>query len=52
MQAIEKWMGRHPTTVNITIICIAATIIAALYLGVDLSWLPALLSKLVAAITG
>lgn len=47
MQSIKAWLGAHPLTINIALICLTAALIVALLVGVDLSWIPALLFRLV-----
>lgn len=45
MQSIKAWLGAHPLTVNIALICVTVVLIVALLVGADLSWIPALLFR-------
>lgn len=47
MQSIKTWLANNPLTINIALICLAAVLIVALMAGVDLSWIPSLLFRLV-----
>lgn len=44
---MKQWLSDHPLTINIALICLGAVLIVALLVGVDLSWIPALLFRLV-----
>lgn len=47
MQSIKTWLASNPRTINIALICLAAVLIVALLVGVDLSWIPPILFRLV-----
>jgi len=47
MQSIKTWLANNPLTINIALICLAAVLIVALLVGRDLSWIPAILWRLV-----
>lgn len=47
MSTIERWLGQHPYVVIAIIGCLTLLLIVAMVLGLDLSWIPALLRAMV-----
>ena len=44
---VVKWAGDHPSVVIAAIAALTVALVAAMYFGYDLSWIPALLQRLV-----
>lgn len=47
MKSIWEWLQGNPLIVGVLLVCITVAIIAAMYFGLDLSWIPALLNRFV-----
>lgn len=47
MNEIKLWLGNHPNVVIAIITCLTTTLIAAMFFHLDLSWIPAILLRLV-----
>ena len=45
MTEIKLWLGRHPTVVIALIVALTISLVAAMYFGYDLSWIPALFRR-------
>ena len=46
MNQLWAWFSQHPKVVMVLLVCIAAVLIAALWMHADLDWLPQLLRDL------
>lgn len=45
MTEIKLWLGRHPNVVITIIVALTVALVAAMYFGYDLAWIPALLRR-------
>ena len=49
MKTIINWLGRHPEVVIALMVCVTVAIISAMFFHYDLSFIPALLGRLLGA---
>lgn len=47
IESVKAFIDKNPATVWVATVCVAAVLIVALLVGVDLSWIPAILKHLV-----
>lgn len=47
MTEIKLWLGRHPNVVIAIIVSLTVALVAAMYFGYNLAWIPALLTRLI-----
>lgn len=45
MREIKLWLGRHPNVVITIIVALTVALVAAMYFGYDLAWIPALFTR-------
>ena len=45
MTEIKLWLGKHPNVVIVLIASLTVALVAAMYFGYNLAWIPALLFR-------
>ena len=43
MTEIKRWLGKHPNVVIALIVALTVALVAAMYFGYELSWIPPLI---------
>ena len=47
MNKISEWVKENPTFSTVVAVCATVALVAAMYFKLDLSWIPAMLTKLI-----
>lgn len=47
MSRVAGWLKDNPMLFAVIVVCLTVALVAAMYFGLDLSWIPALLNRLI-----